>query len=184
MPASARWSRRLAAAFTERLHYKAAALFFATALWVAASGEEPTSRLVTARFAPTLDASVHLVGRPPVVRVLVAGPARELLKLAAAPPALRHAFGPDTPEHVRLELQPSDVELPTGVHGVTVREVQPSAIALRFDGGRAVPTLPPLPAAYVPPDVARPDGVPADTQLPDSARRDSARAHAPPLPPP
>jgi len=132
MPA-ARWRKRLTAALSERLGYKAAALFFAVVLWVAASGDEPTTRAVPVRFAPALDSSVRLLGTAPAMHAVVAGPARELLKLYATPPALRHAFGPETPGAVRLELRTADVDLPTGVRDVVVRAVEPAMVALRFE---------------------------------------------------
>jgi hypothetical protein len=130
--ARARWSRALRDALTERLGYKAAALFFSLALWIAASGEETADHFVTVRFVPNVDSSLSLVGAPPTVRVLVAGPTRELLKLYAVPPALRHTFGPGTPDSVRLELRPHDVDLPAGVSRVVVRDIEPHIVTLHF----------------------------------------------------
>ena len=127
-----RWRRRVREALTERLGYKAAALFFAAALWVAASGEETAAHHVRVNFEPVLEGSVRLVGPPPTVRALVVGPTRELIKLAAVPPAVRRAFGPGTPDSVRVDLRPTDVDLPTGVSRVVVREVEPRSIVLRF----------------------------------------------------
>ena len=133
---TAPWHRRTAdhvrEAFTERLGYKAAALFFAVALWVAASGEETAEQLVPVRFVPVVDSGVKLVGEAPRVRALVSGPTRELLKLYADPPTVHRTFATPTPEAVRVELRPSDVDVPTGVQQVTVRDVQPRALALRF----------------------------------------------------
>src|SRR5438067_5056954 len=133
---TAPWHRRAADhvrdAFTERLGYKAAALFFAVALWVAASGEETTEQLVPVRFVPVVDSGVRLVGDAPRVRALVSGPTRELLKLYADPPTVHRAFGIATPSEVHVELRPSDVDVPTGVLQVTVRDVQPRTLALRF----------------------------------------------------
>jgi len=145
----ARWGRAVRDAFTERLGYKAAALFFSVALWVAASGEETADHYVTVRFVPNVDSSLRLVGAPPTVRVLVAGPTRELLKLYAAPPALRHTFGPATPESMRLELRPNDVDLPAGVSRVVVRDIEPHVVALRFRRARpaAAPGVSLTPAA-------------------------------------
>ena len=128
----ARLSRTLADAFTERLGYKGAALFFAVALWVGASGEEVADHYVTVRFVATVDSSLRLVSAPPAVRALVAGPTRELLKLYAVPPAVHRTFGPGTPDAVRLELRPHDVALPAGVTRVVVRDVDPREVALRF----------------------------------------------------
>ena len=130
------WHRRAADhlrdAFTERLGYKAAALFFAVALWVVASGEESTEQLVPVRFVPVVDSGVRLVGDAPVVRALVSGPTHQLLKLYTDPPTVHRTFGVDTPADVRVELHPSDVTVPVGVDRVIVRDVRPRALALHF----------------------------------------------------
>jgi len=132
----ASWGRRtadwLGEAFTERLGYKAAALFFALALWVVASGEETAEQYVPVKFAPEVDRSVNLLGPAPEVRALVSGPARELVKLYRDPPTVRHAFGPTTPSTLTLELHAADVDLPTGADAVAVRDVQPHVLELRF----------------------------------------------------
>lgn len=135
-----RWNRRVRAALTERLGYKVAALFFAVALWVAASGEEEAAHYLTVRFVPVLDSSVRLVGAPPAMRALVVGPTRELLKLSNVPPVVRRAFGAGTPGEVTVEVRPSDVDLPTGVGRVIVRDVEPRAVVLHFQTTHA--TLP------------------------------------------
>jgi hypothetical protein len=133
---NAPWGRRtasaLAAALTERLGYKAAALFFAVALWVVASGEETAEQYVPVRFTPVLDRSVRMVGDAPRVRALVAGPTRQLLKLYRDPPTVRRAFGPQTPNAMTVELHAADVELPSGTDQVAVRDVDPHVLALRF----------------------------------------------------
>jgi hypothetical protein len=169
MPATP-WNRRIADAFTERLGYKAIALFFAIALWIAASGEETAAHYVPVRFLPVTDASVRLVSRPPVVRALVSGPTRELLKLYAVPPSLRRAFGAETPDDVSLDLHPSDIDLPAGVERVTVRDVLPHVLPLRFQ-------------VVHPPVADRPraDSVAAarsDSLRTESLRADSMRAEA------
>ena len=56
---SASLERHIKAAFTQRLGYKAAALFFAVVLWFVVSAEEPSEELVPVR----LEAS-HDLGRP------------------------------------------------------------------------------------------------------------------------
>ena len=154
MPGS-RWSRRLADGATEHLGYKAVALLLAVALWVAASGEEPASRYVRVRFVPTLDSGVTLVGDPPLVRALVEGPAREILKLYATPPAIHRAVGREAADamgadELRVDLRTSDVDLPTGVVRVSVRDVRPRAVTLRVRMRRA----------------GAPRGVPNDTVTP------------------
>ena len=137
MPGS-RWSRRIADGATEHLGYKAVALVLAVALWVAASGEEPASRYVRVRFVPTLDSGMTLVGDPPPVRALVEGPAREILKLYATPPAIHRALGDAArADEMRVELHTADVDLPAGVLRVSVRDVRPHTVTLRLRVRRA-----------------------------------------------
>ena len=123
---------RVADAFTQRLPYKAAALFFALVLWFAVSSEEPTEMEVPVRFSPRVDS---LVGQPrdaPAFRAVVAGRGRELLKLLASPPVLRPSFGPDTRAEMRIELSPADVHLPRNVEA-SVRDLRPRSAVLHFD---------------------------------------------------
>ena len=73
-----------------------------------------------------------MVGDAPRVRALVEGPTRQLLKLYRDPPTVHRTFGPATPTSLTVELRASDVDLPTGADGVTVRDVQPRVLVLRF----------------------------------------------------
>jgi hypothetical protein len=161
---NATWGRRAGAAlgeaFTERLGYKAAALFFAVALWIVASGEETVERSVPVQFVPTLDGSVQLLGSAPKLHALVSGPTRELLKLYRDPPTVHHAFGAGTPSLVRLDLRVADVDLPSGLADVVVRDVEPHTLALRFRtaGDRNVTVSVPPAAASAPDSVPRSDG--------------------------
>lgn len=123
--------RWLTALFTERLGYKAAALFFAVVLWFVVSAEEPAEDWVAVRFAPVLDRSLDLVSDPPAIRARVTGRGRELLKLYAAQPVLRPSFGAGVPDTVRLELRSADVDVPAGVNAV-VRELRPRSIRVVF----------------------------------------------------
>ena len=127
----ATFRRQLAAAATERLGYKAAALFFALVLWLFASVEEPTEEVVPVRLTATLDSSIALVGDRPQLHALVVGRSREVFKLFDQPPVVRRAFGAETPAQVRLQLLPGDVDLPPGVEA-TVRDIQPRSVVLRF----------------------------------------------------
>ena len=135
MPQRAR--SRIAAAVvracTERLAYKAAALFFAVALWVVASGGEPVARYVDVHVEPVLDADVRLLDAPPRVRALVVGPAREVMKLYAAPPVVRRAFGETPPDSVRVELCPGDLDMPNGASDLLIRDVTPRKFTLHFE---------------------------------------------------
>ena len=131
-PGVARIARWLRSAFTERLPYKAAALFLACVLWLVVSAEEPDEDRVAVRFVPVLDSSLTLREPQPEIRAEVVGRRRELQKLLTAPPYVSPVFGPETPDSVRWELRTDEVEMPIGVDGVDVRRVQPNAVVLRF----------------------------------------------------
>ena len=124
--------RHLRAAFTERLGYKAAAVFFAVVLWLVVSAEEPSEELVPVRLEATYDTVRVLSSTRPVVRALVAGRARDLLKLYDAPPVVRRVITDDAPDSVAIDLRPGDVYIPPDVD-VIVRDVQPRTLLLVFD---------------------------------------------------
>ena len=161
---SAVMRKRLRSAATERLGYKAAALFFALVLWLVVSTEEPAEQLVPVRLTLELDSTIELRGDRPQVRALMAGRGRALLTLFDSPPIVRRAFGPGTPDSVRIAVQPADIELPPGIEA-TVRDVQPRTVLLRFR--RAAPASPTVAADALPAgdslSVADPDTVPMDT---------------------
>lgn len=124
--------RRLQAAFTERLGYKAAALFFALVLWLIVRFEEPSEELVPVQLVTVFDSGRTLVGARPQLRALVVGRARDLIKLYDAPPTIRRVITEDSPDTVRLELRPGDVLLRPGTEAL-VRDVQPRSVLLTFD---------------------------------------------------
>jgi len=132
--------RRAISAVTERLPLKVAALFFALLLWFVVTAEEPTEERVEVRFNILTDSMVELQSPLPRVSALVVGRGRDLLKLYSAPPLIRRRVTGDTPNAVTWRLLPTDVEIPIGVDA-RVREVQPRAIALRFEvrASRMVP---------------------------------------------
>lgn len=198
MPAArrARLVDALVETFTARLPYKAAALLFAGAIWLAVSGAEPRELIVAVRVAPTLDPAVRLAGAAPRVRAVVTGPLRELLKLYAAPPVLRLTLPGDLPDSLAVELHARDVTLPGAVSGVRVRELRPRRLALRF--ARAAPPDGPIsrpvaadvggaPLAEPPAAVAAPGAGVSPAAPPPSAPRPAppaARPDSGPLAPP
>lgn len=122
----------IAAAFTERIPTKIAALVLAVLLWAIVRGEEPTELVMAARFVPVMDGAIELTdGAPDSVQVVVSGRTRELLKLRSQPPIVRRRFDESTPTRVRVTLVPADVEFPLGVEA-TAREVRPDVFTLRF----------------------------------------------------
>lgn len=118
-------------AFSQRLPYKAAALFFALVLWFFVSAEEPTELEVPVRFAPRLDESLKQPTGAPAFRAVVTGKGRELLKLLATPPTLRPSFGASTRADTKIEFAVSDVRLPQDVEAI-VRELRPRTAQLHF----------------------------------------------------
>src|SRR6476661_3574141 len=101
--------RWLKASLVERLGYKGAALFFAVVLWLVVSAEEPSEELVPVQLEASYDSARILTGKRPVIRALVAGRARDLIKLYHTPPIVRRSVTDDAPDTLALDLQASDV---------------------------------------------------------------------------
>ena len=124
--------QRLVAAFTERLPFKATALFFALVLWLIVSAEEPTSGQVPVRFAPVVDTSLDLVGQLPDVSAYVVGTRSDLLRLTTSPPSIHFSVPANSPDTLRVRLDTLELTMPSGVN-VSVRRVQPDEVTLRFE---------------------------------------------------
>ena len=125
--------RRFTELLTERAGLKGAALFFALVLWLVASARQPSEQLVPVDLDLRLDSSLVLVSRPPQVRALVLGSARDVLNLYATPPVIRRAIEGDAPDSLVVVLTAEDVQLPIGLEGeIRVRDVQPRTATLRF----------------------------------------------------
>ena len=123
--------RHAVALATDRVPFKAAALFFALVLWLMVSAEEPTQQVVPVSFRLLPDTMLTLATSPPEVRALVIGRARDLLQLYSTPPVIRRLVTADVSDTVTIELRPEDVDLPADVDAI-VRDVQPRRITLRF----------------------------------------------------
>ena len=130
------------AAFTKDLPLKAMAVLLAVVLWFVVNAKEPQSEVVPVRFTPVLDSSLVLREEPPTLHALVAGPPKELIKLASNPPVVRRQITADSPDTVVVDLRPDDVTLPDGVDAV-VRRVEPRSVTLRFETtwSRKVPVV-------------------------------------------
>jgi len=124
--------RWLKAALTERLGYKGAALFFAVVLWLVVSAEEPSEEVVPVRLEASFDSARVLTNDRPAIRALVAGRARELIKLYHTPPVVRRIITDDAPDSVAVDIRLPDVYIPPDVDAV-VRDVQPRNLVLVFD---------------------------------------------------
>ena len=130
--ATASWQRWLKALLTERLGYKGAALFFAVVLWLVVSAEEPSEEVVPVQLEASFDTVRVLTSARPELRALVAGRARDLIKLYEKPPVVRRAVTDDAPDSVAVDLKPADVYIPPDVDAV-VRDIQPRTLVLVFD---------------------------------------------------
>jgi len=124
--------RWLKAALVERLGYKAAALFFAVVLWLVVSAEEPSEEVVPVQLEASFDSARVLTSTRPELRALVAGRARDLIKLYEKPPVVRRVVTDDAPDSVAVDLRPADVYIPPDVDAV-VRDIQPRTLVLVFD---------------------------------------------------
>ncbi|HUF28092.1 MAG TPA: hypothetical protein VMM18_14045 [Gemmatimonadaceae bacterium] len=125
--------QRLIAAATERLPFKAAALFFALVLWLIVSAEEPVRQVVAVAFVPVMDTAVQIVGPPPAIQAEVVGSRGDLLKLLTAQPEVEVIVPTDVGDSVIIGIGPDDVRFP-GRLGDQVRvvDVQPRVLLLRF----------------------------------------------------
>jgi hypothetical protein len=67
-----------------------------------------------------------------VIRALVAGRARDLIKLYDTPPVVRRVITDDAPDSVAIDLRPADIYIPPDIDAI-VRDVQPRTLMLVFD---------------------------------------------------
>lgn len=146
--------RRIVDAFTRRLALKGIALLLAIGLWFIASAKEPTEAPFPVKFDPELDSSLVLRDPVPAIQALVAGPSRELLKLAVSPLVIHRHIDADSPDTLVLDLRPGDVSPPPGV-SLSVEDLQPRSIVLHFEttSTRRVPVRSNVVVSPVPPGV-------------------------------
>jgi hypothetical protein len=115
---------------------KLAALALSVILWVFVASEETTSQLVNVQVELDLPQDLALSRPSPVVRALVTGPGRELIKLYATPPVVRAVVPASAaPPRWRLVLAPADVQVPRTAR-VSIQDVEPRTI--EFDVDRVV----------------------------------------------
>jgi YbbR domain-containing protein len=112
---------------------KLAALALAVILWVFVAAEETTSQLVVVRVDVELPTDVALARPAPVVRALVTGPGRELIKLHANPPVIRAAMPPGAgPPRWRIAVSPSDVQISRSAR-VSIQDIDPRTLEFEVD---------------------------------------------------
>lgn len=125
------WTRRLRAAFTERLAAKAAALVLAMLLWLVVTLQAPAEQWMDVRLELSVDSGYALAETPPRVRAMISGRGRDLLEVATARP-VAHMEAADAGNGVAvIGLSASDIELPAGVDA-RVREVRPRVLRLKL----------------------------------------------------
>jgi hypothetical protein len=118
---------------TERLGLKATSLGIALLLWFVIGARQPTESYISVMVMPVLDSSLVLLGDPPRVRALVAGPASDIVRLHALTPVLRRTIGSHSSDTLVLDLVPGDVHLPAEMaRDVRVLELEPRTVTLRF----------------------------------------------------
>jgi hypothetical protein len=134
------WKRRIAAAFTENLPLKAAAVAFSIVLWYVIDPREPKEAVVDVKFLPQVDSALVLRDTAPIVRAWVIGRPAEIEKLNSTPLVIRRPIASDVPDTLVMSLRTSDVEVPEGVE-VIVRDVRPRSLTLVFEAiaSRTVP---------------------------------------------
>ncbi len=123
--------RLVKGALTERLMYKAAALFLALVLWLVVSADQPTEEIVPVTFIVQTDSTIVLSTPAPTLRARVVGPLREVLKLYASPPTVQRSVPGSDVDSIRFQLEPRDVIIPAGVN-VRVSSLEPSTVLLHF----------------------------------------------------
>jgi YbbR domain-containing protein len=95
---------------------KAAAMFFAIMLYVAVAAQQPLSQTFAMRLNVLVPPGRSLRQQPAGVSVVITGKGSEILKLRSFPREIRKSI-PDTFSATvyRVQLQPSDIELPKGI---------------------------------------------------------------------
>ena len=119
--------------FVRNWPLKLAALALSVILWVLVASEETTSQLVEVRVEVDVPDDLALAKPAPILRALVTGPGRELIKLYANPLTIRAAVPPSAqPPRWRLVVAPSDVQISRNAR-VSIQDVEPRALDFDLD---------------------------------------------------
>ncbi|HEX5385559.1 MAG TPA: hypothetical protein VFW66_02545 [Gemmatimonadales bacterium] len=112
---------------------KLTSLVLSVMLWLAASGEEPASGLLSVEVRVHPPPGRTIVHPPDPLRATVVGPRRDLLKLSGGPLLLTRIL-PDTltADSVQLEFAPLDLILPHGV-SARVQDIEPHRETVELD---------------------------------------------------
>jgi len=112
---------------------KLAALALSIILWVLVASEEATSQLVEVRVELDLPDELALARPAPMLRALVTGPGRELIKLYSNPLTIHASIPAATqPPRWRLVVAPSDVQVSRNAH-VSIQDVEPRSLDFDLD---------------------------------------------------
>src|SRR5256885_5907309 len=119
--------------FVRNWPIKLAALFFAIMLYVAVAAQQPLSQTFVMRLAIAIPPGRTVRQQPAGVTVVILGKGSEILKLHSFPRVIRKAI-PDTFSAAlwRIQLQPTDVELPKGIE-VQVADIRPRDLEILLD---------------------------------------------------
>src|SRR2546423_2285851 len=112
---------------------KLAAGFFAAMLYVAVAAQQPLAQTFAMRLAVGIPPGRTVRQQPGGVTVVITGKGSEILKLRSFPRVIRKVI-PDTfsASVWRVQLQPTDVELPKG-SDVQVADIRPREIEVLLD---------------------------------------------------
>jgi len=112
---------------------KLAAGFFAAMLYVAVAAQQPLAQTFAMRLAVGIPPGRTVRQQPGGVTVVITGKGSEILKLRSFPRVIRKII-PDTfsASVWRVQLQPTDVELPKG-SDVQVADIRPREIEVLLD---------------------------------------------------
>lgn len=111
---------------------KLAALTLSLLVWVLVSAEETRSELVDVQVVLDVAPGMALANEAPVVRALVSGPGRDLVKLHDTPLRLRAAMPANPGLRWHFVIVPADVQVPAQL-AVTVTDVQPRELLVDVD---------------------------------------------------
>lgn len=95
-------------------------------MWVIVRSEEPSEAWIDVHLALTLDSTVTMSAKPPVVQALISGRGREILKLYSSSPELRRSVAMDDSV---FAVHPADVFTPNEAD-VKVVDVRPHFVHL------------------------------------------------------
>lgn len=119
--------------FVRNWPIKLAALFFAIMLYVAVAAQQTLTQSFAMRLAIGIPPGRTVRQQPSGVTVVISGRGGEILKLRSFPRVIRKVI-PDTFSAAlwRVQLQPTDVELPKGIE-VQVADIRPRDVEILLD---------------------------------------------------